>query len=108
MRHKLTGKALVKLIGKVGYRWSDNDDTIHYFGHDDNFVPPTEKQIESKITELEAEYDAKSYARARESQYPSITDVVVALAEKEEGDDTAWQEITAQRAKVKADNPKPS
>jgi len=64
-------------------------------------------EVKSKMDELQAEYNAKSYARARASQYPSITDVVVALAEKEEGNDTAWQEITAQRAKVKADNPKP-
>ena len=43
----------------------------------------------------------------RKKQYPSIQDVVVALAEKEEGNDAMWQEITAQRAKVKSDNPKP-
>ena len=41
------------------------------------------------------------------SLYPRLEDIIVALAEKEEGDDAAWKEITAQRAKVKADNPKP-
>ena len=56
---------------------------------------------------LKAEWDAQEFARKRQQEYPSITDVVVALAEKQEGDDTMWQEITAQRAKVKADNPKP-
>jgi len=64
-------------------------------------------------SDFQAQYDAEEqafnntqYQRDRASQYPSITDVVVALAEKEEGNDTMWQEITAQRAKVKADNPK--
>ena len=69
---------------------------------------PTETELNAKVAELQAEYDAQSYARSRSSQYPSITDVVVALAEKEEGDDTMWKEITALRAKVKSDNPKPS
>ena len=67
----------------------------------------TEDELQAKRTELQADYDSKSYARARASVFPSITDVVVALAEKEEGDDTMWQEITAQRAKVKKDYPKP-
>ena len=68
------------------------------------------KRIDNKWV-LEAkdftEWNATQYQRDRASQYPSIQDVVVALAEKEEGDDTMWQEITAQRTKVKSDNPKP-
>ena len=64
---------------------------------------------DSESLRIEQEkFEATQYKRDRALQYPSITDVVVALAEKEEGDDTMWQEITAQRAKVKADNPKPS
>jgi len=68
---------------------------------------PTEEQIQAKIIELQNDYDAKSYVRERASQYPSIQDVVVALAEKEEGNSAMWQEITAQRVKVKAKYPKP-
>ena len=60
-----------------------------------------------ELADKKADWIANQYQRDRASQYPSITDVVVALAEKEEGDDTMWQEITAHRAKVKADNPKP-
>lgn len=67
----------------------------------------TKEFFEEKKAECIKEYDSKSYARARQTQYPSITDVVVALAEKEEGDDTMWQHITALRKKVKSDNPKP-
>ena len=68
---------------------------------------PTLKELETKRDQMQADYDAKQYQRDRAEQYPSITDVVVALAEKEEGDDTMWQEINALRQKVKSDNPKP-
>ena len=64
---------------------------------------PSQEAIDAKIAELQK----TQYQRDRASQYPSIQDVVVALAEKEEGNDAMWQEITAQRAKVKTDNPKP-
>jgi hypothetical protein len=80
------------------------DGSIVYHG---NGEEPSEEAIEAKLTELQADYDAKQYQRDRAVAYPSIQDVVVALAEKEEGDDTMWKEITAKRAKVKADNPKP-
>ena len=73
----------------------------------DSRTKPTNDAIQAKLTELQADYDSKQYQRDRAVAYPSITDVVVALAEKEEGDDTMWKEITAKRAKVKADNPKP-
>ena len=73
----------------------------------DKKITKTWEEVVSKSNELKAEYDSKSYARARQTQYPSITDVVVALAEKEEGDDTMWQHMTALRKKVKSDNPKP-
>ncbi|MFZ9069261.1 MAG: hypothetical protein ACO23R_17960, partial [bacterium] len=65
-------------------------------------------------SDFQKQYDAEEqahtntqYQRDRAVAYPSIADVVVALAEKQEGDDTAWQEITAKRAKVKKDYPKP-
>ena len=53
-------------------------------------------------------YKANEWKRNRRFEYPSINDVVVALAEKEEGDDTMWKEITALRQKVKSDIPKPT
>lgn len=88
-----------------GKKWEIRGGVLNWF---DESPQPTEEAIQAKIDELQAEYDALQYQRDRASQYPSIQDVVVALAEKEEGNDTAWQEITAQRAKVKSDNPKPS
>ena len=45
-----------------------------------------EKKVEEEYKKLKAEYDALQYQRDRAISYPSIDDVVVALAEKEEGD----------------------
>jgi len=83
------------------------DDTEGVFDFDGIKIEINEKKVAEEEAKLQADYDSKQYQRDRAFQYPSIADVVVALAEKEEGDDTMWQEITAQRAKVKSDNPKP-
>ena len=83
------------------------DEELGVFDENNIKILIDENLVSEKITELQAEYDSKQYQRDRAEQYPSITDVVVALAEKEEGDDSAWQEISVQRAKVKKDYPKP-
>jgi len=81
---------------------------VHEEGLMDNpYSKPTEKECTDGLKAMQDTHDANQYQRARAVQYPSIRDVVVALAEKEEGDDTMWKEITAKRQKVKADNPKP-
>ena len=67
----------------------------------------TNEQIEQKRQELIDDWNTNIYRMERQMEYPSIQDLMVALAEKEEGDDTMWKQITAQRAKVKSDNPKP-
>ena len=67
----------------------------------------SKSDIQAKQAELDAGYDAKEYQRLRESKYPTIKDVTVALAEKAEGDSTMWDEISAKRAEVKKVHPKP-
>ena len=98
--------AVIKLVGDK-FIGGPTDGPVQMFKFKDGTTPPTEEQIQAKLAELQTDYDSKQYQRDRASAYPSIQDVVVALAEKEEGDDTMWQEITAKRAKGKADNPKP-
>ena len=51
--------------------------------------------------------NTQEYAKNRQAEFPSIQDVVVALAEKEEGMPHSWNEITALRLAVKAKYPKP-
>ncbi len=85
---------------------TDNEGKINW-GSGNPLDEPTKAEIDKEIARLKVEYENQTYARSRSSQYPSIIDVVVALAEKEEGNDSMWKEITGKRAKVKADNPKP-
>tara|TARA_R110000868_G_scaffold17915_1_gene78066 strand:- start:1008 stop:1304 length:297 start_codon:yes stop_codon:yes gene_type:complete len=40
---------------------------------------PTEAEITAEVTRLQAEYDAKAYARSRAPEYPSIGDQLDAL-----------------------------
>ena len=64
--------------------------------------PSTQKQVDDKLKELQAEYDAQAYARNRQAEYPSIEELTVALYDT---DDKA--DIEAKRAAVKAKYPKP-
>ena len=68
---------------------------------------PTEQECIDGIKALQEDYDSMEWFRNRQGEYPSIQDVTVALAEKEEGDSTMWDEITAKRAAVKAKYTKP-
>ena len=40
----------------------------------DGQTPPTETEISTKLSSMQAEYDAQEYARNRASEYPSIPD----------------------------------
>jgi hypothetical protein len=62
----------------------------------------SKSDIQAKMAELQAEYDAQEYARKRQAEYPKIQDLVVALYDT---DDKAA--IEAKRAEVKAKYPKP-
>ena len=63
---------------------------------------PSEKEINNKIDELKAEYEANQYQRDRLAEYPSIQELVVALYD---ADDKA--EIDKKRAEIKKKYPKP-
>ena len=82
--------------------WGDGEVIFH-----DGQTPPHESEVDAELVRMQAEYDAQEYARDRANEYPSITNVVVALAEKAEGRSAMWDEITAQRLDVKSKYPKP-
>jgi len=65
-------------------------------------TPISKEDIQTKIDELQAEYDAQDYARKRQAEYPSVQDLVVALYDT---DDKAA--IDAKRAEIKLKYPKP-
>ena len=70
---------------------------------------PTEEAIQAKLAELQADYDLKSYARARQENFPNEHDLLIALWEKvmEDRSESA-DALQATRTQVKADNPKPT
>ena len=49
---------------------------------------PTEEEISTSPTTWQAEYDAQEYARKRQAEYPSVTELIVAL----------WENVVEERA----------
>ncbi len=46
---------------------------------DDGTTPIAKADIEAKMVEVQAEYDAQAYARNREAEYPTIQECVHAI-----------------------------
>jgi len=63
---------------------------------------PTEAEIATEMTRLEAEFTANQYQRDRQAEYPSLLELTVALYDTD--DKSA---VEARRASVKAKYPKP-
>jgi len=68
----------------------------------DERTQPTDEEIATKKTELQAEYDAKDWERNRQAEYPSLQDCIHALLD---GGDTLT-DLQAQRQAVKDAYPK--
>ena len=69
-------KAIANLC--PGASWSTKNGQIDKWLSSD--IPqPTEAEIQAEITRLQAEYDAKAYARSRAAEYPAIGDQLDAL-----------------------------
>jgi len=66
------GDAVISLTN--GGASGPTDGPISEWQFDKDKTPPTEEQIQAKLAELQANYDAKQYQRDRSSQYPSIED----------------------------------
>ena len=77
----------------------DNDlDNINWVN---GTTPISKSEIENKIVEVQADYDAKQYQRDR--VYPSIQDQLDMQYHDAVDGTTTWKDTIA---KVKADNPK--
>ena len=71
---------------------------------DEEITEPTSTEISNEIDRLQAEYDAKQYARDRAVAYASIQDQLDMQYWDSVNGTTTWKDHIAQ---VKADNPKP-
>ena len=96
------GDAVISLTN--GGASGPTDGPISEWQFDKDKTPPTEEQIQAKLAELQAEYDAQQYARTRRPLYPDIGDQLDDLYKKGAFSD----EMAAKLKKVKDDNPKPS
>ena len=70
-------------------------------------TPIAVDDIKTKQTELQTEYDALNYARARKQAYPNVDEFMEAYTEKEiGGDSTKWDAYVINYNKVRTENPK--
>ena len=93
--------AILALRPNGGFSVS-GDGVVEYLHEGD--PEPTEEEIQAKLAELQAEYEANQYQRDREISYPSIQEQLDMQYWDAVNGTNKWQEAVA---KVKADNPKP-
>ena len=91
--------AATSLAGENTVKFTTGDN-VEFFPHVKN--PPSKEEIDSKLDDLQKEYDAQAYARARKLLYPEIGDQLDDLYHK--GAFSA--DMAAKIKKVKDDNPK--
>jgi hypothetical protein len=94
-----TPKALASL--RPGAEWVVRGTEIEWL--DQTQTQPTEAEIQAEITRLQAEYDAKAYARSRAAEYPAIGDQLDALWKG----GAAAEDMLAAVMAVKSKYPKP-
>nr|BAR15923.1 hypothetical protein [uncultured Mediterranean phage uvMED] len=93
-------KAILKINPNANVRVDNNDiNQIKWF----DTTPISKADIEAKMTELQAEYDANQYQRDRAIAYPSIQDQLDMQYWDKVNGTTNWEDAIA---KVKSDNPK--
>jgi hypothetical protein len=94
-------KAIVSINPSAEVSVDNNDiDKITWLN---GTTPIAKSDIETKITELQAEYDAEEWKRNRQAEYPSTQECIHALLD---GGDTLT-ELQEKRQAVKTKYPKP-
>ena len=93
-------KAILKINPSAEF--SINADDINQITWHNGTTPIPKADIEAKIVEVQADYDAKQYQRDR--VYPSIQEQLDMQYWDSVNGTTTWKDAVA---KVKLDNPKP-
>ena len=94
-------KAILKINPNAEVSVSGNDiNTIEWHN---GTTPIPKADIEAKMVEVQAEYDANQYQRDRATAYPTIQDQLDMQYWDNVNGTTNWEDTIA---KVKADNPK--
>jgi len=94
-------KAILKINPDAEFTVTEND--INKITWLNGTTPISKSQIETKMNELQAEYDAEEWKRNRQAEYPSHDDCIHALLD---GGDTLTK-LQEKRQAVKNKYPKP-
>ena len=94
-------KAIHKINPNAGFIVKDND--VNQIEWSEETTPIPVADIEAKMTELQAEYDANQYQRDRATAYPTIQEQLDMQYWDKVNGTTNWKDAIA---KVKSDNPK--
>jgi len=94
-------KAILKINPNAEVSISEND--INTIVWENGTTPISKADIETKMTELQAEHDAEEWKRNRQAEYPTHEDCIHALLD---GGDTLT-ELQEKRQTVKTKYPKP-
>jgi hypothetical protein len=94
-------EAILKINPTAQVSVSGND--INQITWENGTTPISKTDIQAKMDELQAEYDAEQWKRNRQAEYPSHEDCIHALLD---GGDTLT-ELQEKRQEVKTKYPKP-
>jgi hypothetical protein len=83
-------------------QWALRGDALEWL--DTEQTQPTDAEIDAEVIRLQAEYDAKQYARDRASAYPSMQEQLDMQYWDGVNGTTTWQDAIEA---VKTGNPKP-
>ena len=96
-----TGKAIKAINKNAEFTYEVEDiNSIQWLN---GTTPISKADIEAKMVELQADYDAKQYQRDRATAYPTIQDQLDMQYWDNINGTTTWEDAID---KVKADNPK--
>jgi proline dehydrogenase len=95
-------KAIKKINPNAEFKYLEEDiNSIEWLN---GTTPIPKADIEAKMTELQAEYDANEYQRVRATAYPSIQEQLDMQYWDKVNGTTNWEDAIA---KTKSDIPKP-
>ena len=94
-------RAILKINPNAEFTINAND--INQITWVNGTTPIPKAEIETKMVEVQAEYDANKYQRDRVTAYPSIQEQLDMQYWDKVNGTTNWEDAIA---KVKADNPK--
>jgi hypothetical protein len=98
-------QAIFEINSKAEYVIREDD--INNITWKNGTTPISKADIEAKMAELQADYDAKQYQRDRAKEYPTLQEFAEAYCEKEIGNtSTKWDAYVIKYNQVRTENPK--